>query len=182
MNMIRIRSNLKSSNEFSAQTKVGNVTKTLTVKLERSKVPGQETELINEITEEEYKALKSDESGIFKALIKSGDLQVIQDGEEDEEVTHSSEDLEAYATEKLEEYKTGEGAELLKNSIAEVRKDLEDQFTAQYEAGLKDAKTAFEAKAKVEREEAVKKAVNEVKEGLIKKHNTEKNKGKINKW
>lgn len=166
--MIKIRSNLKSSIEFSVKKKAGNVSETLTIKIERSNVKGK-PEFLNEITEDECKALKDDSSGIFKTLIKDGDFQIVQDEEAQEDSENkafSMEELEAHSISELKAYKEGEGAELLQSSLDEAKKE----------------RTVWESEVTTKNEEVVKKAVNEVRTNLIKKHNAEIAKDKPKKW
>jgi hypothetical protein len=181
--MIKIRSNMKSSIEFSVSTKTGNSSKNLTVKLERSKQRGAD-EFINEISDEEYKALQDDASGVFKALTQSGELQVIRDDEdgEDSNVTLTPEYFEKSLSEKLEAYKEGDGAELVKTSVDKALEDAEKLLDQRIEKenadALKEAKIAWESEAKTK----IEKSVKDVKDGLIKRHNAEKEKGTLKKW
>lgn len=171
--MIQIRSNLKGPIELSP--------KSGPVKFERSK-NNNKPEFLNEISEEEYKSLLSDKSEVFKTLLKNGDLQVIRDEEDSKEESFTAGDVATLILRGVEDYKKGEGAELLQTSLAEQNENFEENFSTGKSTAVKDAKIAWETESKTKREEAVKSAVSEVKTGLVKKHNSEKKDGKITVW
>lgn len=175
--MIRIRSNLNGPIEFSVKSGKINIM--------RSKIQGK-PEFLTEITKKQYDELVADKTGPFKDLLKSGDFQVIKDHEEDQEDSgnkaFSMEELEAHAILILKEYKEGEGAELLQTSLSELQGKFEFKYSEKIRSELEKEKTAWEIESKTKKDEAVKSAVNEVKTGLIKKHNSEKKDGKITVW
>jgi hypothetical protein len=185
-NVVRIRSNLNSSTEFSVKSKGSRI---ITIKIERSKGRGSQ-EFINEISEEEYKALKSEK--IFKTLIADGDLQIIREDtaeEKDGSKAFSMEELEAYATSELKSYKEGGGAELLQSYLEKQKETLELEFTGRLQEALEnqndELRSGFATKiqednvlSNAEKEAAA----NKVKTGLIQRHNKEVESGKLKKW
>ena len=182
--MKKIRSNLKGPITFSPKS--GNVT------IARSNVQGK-PEFLNEISEDDYKALTSDKSGSFNALIKNGDLQIINDEEEQESSEPSGgvtpEEVEKIVLKRIQSYKEGEGAELLQSALNSKEEDLNELFSEEkrelaesHQESLDEQKRASDFDFKNIREKAVKEAVAEVKDGLIKKHNKEVQKEKLIKW
>lgn len=158
--MIKIRSNLIGPIEFSVKS--GNI------KIMRSKIQGK-PEFLTEISKKQYDELISDKTGPFKDLLKGGDLQVIKDHDDQEDSENkafSMEELETHAVSELKAYKEGEGAELLQSSLDEAKKK----------------RTVWESETATKNEEVVKKAVNDLRITLIKKHNAEIGKDKPKKW
>lgn len=178
--MIKIRSSLNGPIEFSVKS--GNI------KIMRSKIQGK-PEFLTEITKKQYDELLADKTGPFKELLKNGDFQVIKDQEDQEDSENrafSMEELETHASSILEEYKEGEGAELLQSSLESQKEVLEEEFIDKIDIAIKgavkNAKEVWETESRIKLDEAVKVAAKEANQTLLKKHNQEVASGKLKKW